>query len=79
LDKKTALLIWKLINFLFGVSLILIIVIIIRMLIYLLVGIPNDRVFRSDFMVLAGIFIAIIITRVLVKPYFIKLVKSESK
>lgn len=59
----------KILNFLFGAAIIILIATIIRTLIYLLIGLQTDRIFRTDLMIIWGICILIILFKIVSKRY----------
>jgi hypothetical protein len=63
---------WKFIDLLYGISIILLIATAIRTLAYLIVGLQTERIFRNDLIILWIIIISIIIFRNVAKAIILK-------
>ena len=68
---------WKFIDLLYGISIILLIATAIRTLAYLIVGLQTERIFRNDLMILWIIIISVIIFRNVAKAIIVKKTKIK--
>lgn len=54
----------KILNFLFGTAIIILIATIIRTLVYLLIGLQTERIFRTELIIIWGICIAVVLFKI---------------